>query len=56
MTKLVNCYQCDTRILMYHMHKMERKVLRISGLKIIVLVSLHDSFTQIQNIWTHIIP
>lgn len=55
MTKLVNFYQCDTRILMYHMHKMERKVLRISGLKIIVLVSLHR-FTQIQNIWTHIIP
>lgn len=54
MTKLVNFYQCDTRILMYHMYKIERKVQRISKFKIIVLVSLH-SFTQIQNIWTHII-
>lgn len=55
MTELINCYQSDTRILMYYMYKMERKVVRIRELNIIVLVSLHR-FTQIQNIWTNIIP
>lgn len=53
MTELVNFYQSDTRILMYHMYKMERKVLRISELNIIVLVSLHSIHTDIKYMDTY---